>query len=112
MVVRDIEDVIRVGSCNQCGQCCQRLGWLCVNADEETQEWIQAHDCEIKVVPDEDVKGYCWVSMPYKCRQMVDIGGGKFSCQMHDGKPLVCKQYPLPTDDLKPGCGYQFIQKD
>lgn len=105
-------DVVRIGSCKQCGQCCQHLGWLCVYADKDTQEWIQAHDSEIKVVPDKDVLDYCWVSIPYKCKQLVDMGNGKFKCKLQNEKPFVCRQYPEPTDELKPGCGYHFIKRN
>lgn len=100
--------VVRTGECRQCGECCRRLGWLLVHADEHTIEWIRVRDPEIEVEPDTEVPGYYNVSIPYPCGHLVDLGGGRFSCDMHDTKPLLCKQYPAPSDELKPGCGYGF----
>lgn len=104
--------MIRTGDCRQCGQCCRRLGWLWVFAGDDTIEWMQAHDPEITIIPDEDAQGYYWVSVPYPCKQLIDIGDGKYSCAMHDKKPRLCKQYPESTDELKPGCGYRFAEND
>lgn len=84
------------------------MGWLLVHADEDTAEWICARDPEIRVEPDADVKGYYHVSIPYPCKHLTDMGDGKLSCDLHDTKPTLCKRYPEPTDDLKPGCGYGF----
>ncbi|MCX6344673.1 MAG: hypothetical protein NT018_06330 [Armatimonadetes bacterium] len=104
-----MSNTVRVGECRQCGECCRRLGWLCVNADDDTMQWIRARDPEILVVPDEAVEGYCWVSIPYLCTSLTDIGGGGFHCTLQESKPVQCKQYPESTDELKPGCGYHFI---
>ncbi|MCE5197783.1 MAG: YkgJ family cysteine cluster protein [Armatimonadota bacterium] len=104
------EEITRTGECRQCGECCRRLGWLLVHADDDTLEWLRARDTEIKVVPDEDVREYYWVSIPYPCTHLVDMGNGVFHCDMHDTKPEICKRYPEPTDDLKPGCGYRFTK--
>jgi len=104
-----MSELICVGVCRQCGECCRRLGWLLVHADDETFEWIKARDPEIQIVPDIDVKEYYWLSVPYPCKHLVDMGGGKFTCDMHDRKPSLCVRYPEPTDDLKPGCGFSFV---
>ena len=100
----------RSGECLQCGQCCRRLGWLLIYAEEDTLEWIRARDSEIQIVPDDDVMDYYWISMPYPCQHLVELEDGRFSCDMHDHKPSICKRYPEPTDELKPGCGYHFDQ--
>lgn len=80
-------------------------------AGDDTVEWIRAHDPEIRVERDEDAQGYWWVSMPYPCKQLVDLGDGRFHCKLHDKKPRVCKLYPEPTDELKEGCGYRFAEQ-
>ncbi len=109
MAVSNIDEgAVRIGSCKQCGQCCMRLGWLLIHADENTVEWIRARASEIVIEPDADVQGYYHISLPYPCQHLKDIGDGKYSCDMHEDKPLLCKQYPSPTDDLKPGCGFSF----
>lgn len=100
---------IRAGSCRQCGQCCRKLGWLHVRADDETLDWVRAHDPDIKTEPDEDEPGFYWVMLPYPCKQLVDLGDGKYGCKLHDSKPEICKKYPELTDEIKPGCGYEFV---
>jgi len=102
----------RVGECRQCGECCRKLGWLLVHADDDTAEWIAAHDPAIKVEPAADQVGYYYVSIPYPCRHLIEIGDGKFACDMHDAKPAMCKRYPGPDDELKEGCGYRFVETD
>jgi len=70
-------------------------------------EWLRAHDPEIKIEPDE-VLDYYWVSIPYPCKQLIDLGDGRFHCKLHDSKPQACKDYPLLSDELKDGCGFRF----
>lgn len=102
----------RTGECRQCGECCRNLGWLLVHADADTAEWIQARDPQIKIVPDEEVADYHWVTIPYLCVHLKEVGGGRYECDMHGSKPAQCKRYPESIDELKPGCGYAFRASD
>jgi Fe-S-cluster containining protein len=104
------QEVSRVGSCKQCGQCCQNLGWICIYADKDTLEWIRARDPEIQLVPYDSVEDCYLMAVPYPCKQLVDIGDGKYGCKLHETKPYLCKQYPESTDELKPGCGFNFTE--
>lgn len=110
MSVSEVEAAgdVRTGSCKQCGQCCQTLGWLCIYATEDTLEWIRARDPGIQIVPHEDAEDFFWMAVPYPCKQLIEQDDGRYSCKLHNEKPYVCKQYPEPTDELKPGCGFRF----
>ena len=80
-----------------------------IHADDETLEWIRAHDPDIRIEPDPAMEGHYWMSTPYKCSQLIETEDGKFICKMHENKPEICKRYPESTNDLKPGCGYFFF---
>ena len=94
----------RVGKCNQCGACCQLLGFLTDNAIG-FDEWALARGLDVEY---RDNCERVMVTLNHPCPQ---LDGCK--CRLHEtDKPEVCKGFPFVPSDILPGCGFRFEDEE
>lgn len=93
----------RVGSCNRCGKCCTKIGWIQENV-VGFDEWAMARGLDVHY--SEDCQTVT-VLVPHVCPHYGLIG-----CDLHGtpDKPDVCVNYPVSPDTCLTECGFRFIE--
>lgn len=79
--------------CEQCGQCCNTYSFWLTNRSydndpKEIKRLIEYHCCE----PMKNKRGQLGIKIPMTCIELRLIDGIS-SCDIHDHKPVVCKEY-------------------
>jgi len=105
----------RMGSCQQCGKCCQSvilsLGMGHADSGEERKEaadflrWASLHEgVAVKLKDKDNVE----VGYKAKCRMLQVDKDGKCSCLIYENRPDICRLYP---PDPNPNCrGFHFVE--
>lgn len=87
----------RIGSCQQCGQCCHTL----CGVGHAPKGWRQSGPV---------VRTVNGVAMALHACAFLTVNN---LCALHDTeKSDKCKAYPCEHVKLHPGCGYSFISED
>lgn len=101
--------MIRHGSCNQCGACCQFVTFLVDDSDPVAREFYAARGLEI-------VDGM--VQVPHVCPHLTSYGEGctahkgLFRCDLHgEAKPEACRVFPFSERCLPAKCGFTFAEE-
>lgn len=100
----------RIGQCNRCGMCCQRIyvrhKKSVVKTDEEFKKLKRLHPfyTYLEVIDKDDL------GLVFKCN---NFDKEKKICSIHNSRPGICRRYPseqifsmgaILSDD----CGYSF----
>ncbi len=105
-------EFVRVGRCNQCGSCCQRVSLFVDGRQLKTLKEFE-EVCQVfpeyrrfYVVDDSDPE-----ELLFTCGF---LGEGNI-CRDYRNRPLICRRYPSPGilkkgGYLMPGCGYRFVE--
>jgi Fe-S-cluster containining protein len=111
---RESAEAYLLGTCAQCGRCCERI--TLVEPDPETGE---DRDASASDNPDiVEIRRHLVVAyhrpdgVPvWRCRN-VRWYDGKASCAIYDSRPKICRAFPLHNQgDLPDGCSYHFVPK-
>ncbi len=112
---RETPDTYLIGTCAQCGHCCERI--LLVEPDPETgaERDASASDTpEIVEIRQHLVVAYHRADgVPvWRCRNLRWYDG-KARCGIYETRPRICRAFPLHNEgDLPEGCSYRFVRKD
>lgn len=109
-------DKKRVGSCNQCGNCCRdfvidvHIGSVTDFEFTDYLHWINCHE-NVKA----DITSFkgrnAEITIKTPCKYLTDNGNGTFSCAINDNKPEICKRFPEEDykDEISSKCGFRFV---
>jgi Fe-S-cluster containining protein len=112
---REAPDAFLIGTCSQCGVCCERI--LLVEPDPETG---LERDASTSDSPDiVDIRQHLVVAyrrpdgIPvWRCRELRWYDG-KASCGIYAERPTICRDFPLNNmGELPDRCTYRFVRKD
>ncbi|HUS17036.1 MAG TPA: YkgJ family cysteine cluster protein [Chloroflexia bacterium] len=115
MAGRESEDAFLIGTCSQCGVCCERI--LLVEPDPETggeRDASTSDDPDIVDIRQHLVVAYRRPDgVPvWRCRNLRWYDG-KASCGIYDSRPHICRAFPLSNvGDLPDRCSYRFVRKE
>lgn len=111
-----------VGSCNQCGKCCESdIMWIGFDPSKPHEkecriEWAEKRGYEII----QTGIGIIQVSVPLRCPNLTEDS----KCAINNSKPSDCARYPNNMFESDPeleldlnkflpeGCGFKFIEID
>lgn len=110
------KEYVRVGSCNQCGKCCESIGfevdrtWLEV---KWLKKWMVAwvskiHNMKYRGCDDDGQYGL----LLFRCNYLGPDG----LCQNYENRPLFCRTYPQVNHYFLhpvfyPDCSYQAVKR-
>jgi Fe-S-cluster containining protein len=111
---RESDEAFLIGTCRQCGVCCERI--LLVEPDPATGE---ERDASASDNPDiVDIRQHLVVAYQrpdgvpvWRCRNLRWYDG-KASCGIYDRRPKICRDFPLHNlAELPDRCSYHFVRK-
>ena len=111
---RETDESILVGTCMQCGVCCERI--LLVEPDRAMGAEVDASASstpEIVEIRQHLVVAYHRPDgIPvWRCTHLRWYGG-KASCGIYQDRPRICRDFPLNNEgELPPGCSYRFVKR-
>ena len=114
MAGRESPEAFLIGTCRQCGVCCERI--LLVEPDPDTGA---ERDASTSADPDiVDIRNHLVVAyhrpdgVPvWRCRELRWYDG-KASCGIYDQRPKICRAFPLNNlGELPDKCSYRFVRK-
>jgi uncharacterized protein len=104
-----MSDLVRVGECRRCGDCCRDMAYLDIGNRPEVIEWLQARfSGKVEILPDRSTDDIVWISVPQVCEQLIENPDGTCACKLQENKPELCRVYPETPDSLPAGCGFRF----
>ena len=84
--------------CERCGKCCNTYSFQMLNRDpdndpKEIARLIKYHGCEPLRCKQPDGTYVMGIRIPMTCEHLEQTENGKFSCKIHETRPVVCKEY-------------------
>ncbi len=112
---RETAQSILVGTCKQCGVCCERI--LLVEPDPLTGAEVDASQSNTPAIA--EIRQHLVVAyhrpdgIPvWRCTHLRWYDG-KATCGIYDRRPSICRDFPLNNEgELPPGCSYRFVRRD
>src|SRR5215212_7455679 len=112
---RETGDSILIGTCKQCGVCCERI--LLVEPDPVTGVEVDASTSSTPEIV--EIRRHLVVAyhrpdgIPvWRCTHLRWYGG-KAACGIYHDRPQICRDFPLNNEgELPEGCSYRFVRRD
>jgi hypothetical protein len=79
-----------VGECIRCGKCCQKLEYSYHIANDKH---TYTQDCK-------------WLGFIKVDRKDCAV------CKIYNRRPVGCATWPRPWSELRPGCGFKWVDKE
>ena len=111
---RESPDAYLIGTCSQCGVCCERI--VLVEPDPVTGA---ERDAATSTNPDiVEIRRHLVVAYQradgvpvWRCRNLRWYDG-KASCGIYEQRPKICRDFPLNNlGELPDRCSYHFVRK-
>jgi Fe-S-cluster containining protein len=111
---RETPGAILIGTCKQCGVCCERI--LLVEPDPVTGAEVDASESTTPAIV--EIRRHLVVAyrradgIPvWRCTHL-QWYDGKASCGIYQDRPQICRDFPLNNEgELPPGCSYRFVKR-